>query len=73
MVPLLQFFPTLRISITKEEIDNAGKLTRPNPRVPIIRKYGERKPVLADLMRMLEINHNLPGKNLKEWVQSIKI
>ena len=61
MVPLLQFFPTLRISITKEEIDNAGKLTRPNPRVPIIRKDGERKPVLAALVKILEINHNLPG------------
>ena len=60
-------------SITKEEMDNAGKLIRPNPRVPIIRKDGERKPVLSALVKILEINHNLPGKDLKAWVQSIKI
>ncbi|MHB1806227.1 MAG: hypothetical protein ACYCR2_06685 [Thermoplasmataceae archaeon] len=60
-------------SITKEEMDNAGKLIRPNPRVPIIRNDRERKPVLAALVKILEINHNLPGKDLKAWVQSIKI
>ena len=60
-------------SITKEEIDNAGKLIRPNPRVPIIRNDRERKPVLAALVKILEINHNLPGKDLKAWVKSIKI
>ena len=60
-------------SITKEEMDNAGKLIRPNPRVPIIRKDGKRKPVLAALVKILEINHNLPGKDLKAWVQWNKI
>ena len=54
-------------------MDNAGKLMRPNPRVPIIRIYMERKPVLADLVRILEINHNLPEENLKEWVKWNKI
>ena len=63
----------MRISITKEEIDNAGKLIRPNSRVPIIRNDRERKPVLAALVKILEINHNLPGKDLKAWVKSIKI
>ncbi len=73
MVPLLQFSLILRISITKEEMDNAWKLTRPNLCVPIIWIDRERKPVLADLVRILEINHNLPGENLKEWVQWNKI
>jgi len=60
-------------SITKEEMDNAGKLIRPNPRVPIIRKDKERKPILEALVKILEINDNLSGKDLKAWVQSIKI
>ncbi|MHB8359633.1 MAG: hypothetical protein ACYDCP_09060 [Thermoplasmataceae archaeon] len=59
-------------SITKEEMDNAGKLIGPNPRVPIIRNDRERKPVLAALVKILEINDNLPGKDLKAWVKSIK-
>ena len=60
-------------SITKEEMDNARKLIRPNPREPIIRKDKERKSVLAALVKILETNDELPAKELKAWVESIKI
>ncbi len=60
-------------SITKEEMDNARKLIRPNPREPIIRKDRERKSVLAALVKILETNDELPAKELKAWVESIKI
>ncbi|MHB1709128.1 MAG: hypothetical protein ACYCT2_06620 [Thermoplasmataceae archaeon] len=60
-------------SITKEEMDKARRLIRPNPCEPIIRKDRERKPVLAALVKMLEANDDLPAKELKAWVASIKI
>ncbi|EQD74496.1 hypothetical protein B1B_02636, partial [mine drainage metagenome] len=60
-------------SITKKEIDNARKLIRPNPCEPIIRKDKERKPVLDALVKMFETHENLPEKELKAWVDSIKI
>ena len=60
-------------SITKEEMDNARKLIRPNPREPIIRKDRERRPVLCALVKILEANEDLPAKELKAWVKLIKI
>ena len=60
-------------SITGDELDDAVKLIRPNPCEPIIRKDKERKPVLIALVKILEINDNLPEKDLNAWVESIKI
>ena len=61
------------MSVTKEEMDNARRLIRPNPCEPIIRKDRERKSVLAALVKILETNDELPAKELKAWVESIKI
>ena len=60
-------------SITKEEMDQARKLIRPNPREPIIRKDKERKPVLDALVKIFETHEELPAEELKAWVESIKI
>ena len=60
-------------SITKEEMDKARKLIRPNPCVPIIRKDRERKPVLDALVEILETHDILPEKELKGWIEAIKI
>ncbi|MHB8395606.1 MAG: hypothetical protein ACYDAZ_00150 [Thermoplasmataceae archaeon] len=60
-------------SITKEEMDNARRLIRPNPCEPIIRKDVKRKPVLCAFVKILEANEELPAKELKAWVESIKI
>ena len=59
--------------ITGDELDDAVKLIRPNPCEPIIRKDKERKPTLIALVKILEINDNLPEKDLNAWVESIKI
>ena len=60
-------------SITKEEIDNAEKLIKPNLCKPIIGKDRNRKPVLGNLVKILETHENLPEKELKVWVEAIKI
>jgi hypothetical protein len=60
-------------SIREDELDDAVKLIRPNPCEPIIRKDKERKPALIALVKILEINDNLPEKDLNAWVESIKI
>ena len=60
-------------SITGDELDDAVKLIRPNPCEPIIRKDKERKPALIALVKILEINDNLPEKDLNAWVEPIKI
>ncbi|MHB1492820.1 MAG: hypothetical protein ACYCSG_04315 [Thermoplasmataceae archaeon] len=60
-------------SITKEEMDKARKLIRPEPREPIIRKDVKRKPALEALVKILEANDDLPAKELKAWIESIKI
>lgn len=60
-------------TITKKEMNEARKLIRPNPCEPIIRKDRERKPVLEALVKMMEVNVEVPAKELKAWVASIKI
>ena len=60
-------------SITMEEMDKAKKLIRPNPCEPIIRKDRERKPILDNLVKILEIHEELSEKELNTWVESIKI
>lgn len=60
-------------SIREDELDDAVKLIRPNPCEPIIRKDKERKPALIALVKILEINDNLPEKDLNAWVEPIKI
>ena len=60
-------------SITKEEMDQARKLIRPNPCDPIIRNDKKRMPVLYDLVKILETHEKLPADELKAWVESIKI
>ncbi|OWP56106.1 MAG: hypothetical protein B2I17_07605 [Thermoplasmatales archaeon B_DKE] len=59
--------------ITKEELDNARKLIRPNPCEPIIRKDVYRKPVLDVLVRILKTREDLPINEVEGWIQSIKI
>ena len=59
-------------SITKEEMNNARKVIRPNPCEPIIRKDRERKPALVALVKILEVNDKLPAKELREWVALIR-
>jgi len=61
------------VSITPEEMDNARKLIRPNPCEPIVRKDRERKPVLDALVKILETHEDLPTKEVKAWIKSIKI
>ena len=60
-------------SITKAELNAAGKLIRPNPCEPIIRKDRERKPVLDALVKILESHDDLPAKELEAWIGGIKI
>jgi hypothetical protein len=60
-------------SITREEMDKAKKLIRPNPCEPVIRKDGKRKPILDALVKILEIHEELSEKELKTWIESIKI
>ena len=60
-------------SITKEELNAAGKLIRPNPCEPIIRKDRKRKPVLDAFVKILESHDDLPAKELKTWIETIKI
>ncbi|MHB8358505.1 MAG: hypothetical protein ACYDCP_03255 [Thermoplasmataceae archaeon] len=60
-------------SVTEEEMDNARRHIRQNPREPVIRKDRERKPVLATLVKILEANDDLQAKELNAWVKSIKI
>ena len=59
-------FPKEFTSITKEERDNARRLVRLNPCEPIIWKDRKRKSTL-------ETKDNLAEKDLKTWVESIKI
>ena len=61
------------VSVTEEEMDMAGKLPRPNPCDPVIRKDKGRLPVLHDLVKVLETHEELPAEELKAWVESIKI
>ena len=60
-------------SVTKKEMNEARKLIRPNPCEPIIGKDRERKPVLEALVKLMEVNVEVPAKELKAWVASIKI
>ena len=60
-------------SITKEEMDQALKLIKPNPCDPIIRNDRRRMPFLYDLVKILEAHEKLPADELKAWVESIKI
>ena len=60
-------------SITKEELNAAGKLIRPNPCDPIIRKDRKRKPVLDAFVKILESHDDLPAKELKAWIKTIKL
>ena len=60
-------------SITKEEMDQAQKLIRPNPCDPIIRNHTKRVAVLHDLVRILETHETLPADELRVWVVAIKI
>ncbi len=60
-------------SATKAELNAAEKLIRPNPREPVVGKDKERKPVLDALVKILETYEELPAKELKAWVESIKI
>ena len=60
-------------TITKDEMDIARNLIRPNPREPIIRKDNERKPILDAFVLILETHENLPAKELKIWIEAIKI
>ena len=60
-------------SITKAELNAAEKLIRPNPCESIIRKDVERRPILLDLVKTLKTHSELPAKELKAWVESIKI
>ena len=60
-------------SVTKDELNEGGKLIRPNPCEPIIRKDKERKPVLDALVKILESHEDLPAKELEAWVEGIKI
>jgi len=60
-------------SVTKKEMNEARKLIRPNPCEPIIGKDRERKPVLEALVKLMEVNVEVPAKELKVWVASIKI
>ena len=54
-------------------MDMAGKLPRPNPCDPVIRKDKGRLPVLHDLVKILEAHEELPAEEQKAWVESIKI
>ena len=58
---------------TKNETDVAMALIRPNPCEPIKRKDKERKPILDPIVKILETYENLPDKELKVWVELIKI
>ena len=60
-------------SITREEMDQALKLIRPNPCDPIIRDGRRRMPVLCDLVKILEAHEKLSADELKAWVESVKI
>ncbi len=60
-------------SITKEEMDEARKLIKPNSCVPNIRKDWERKPVLDALVKIIETRGILPEKESKWWVKAITI
>ena len=60
-------------SVTKDELNEARKLIRPNPSEPIIRKDKERKPVLDAFVKILETHDDLPAKELEAWVEEIKI
>ena len=60
-------------SITKEEMDQARNLIRPNPCDPIIRNDTKRVTVLHDLVEILETHEKLPADELKAWVESVKI
>ncbi len=60
------------VSISPEEMDSARKLVRPNPCEPIIRNDRDRKPVLDALVKMLETHEDIPIKEVKAWVKSIK-
>ena len=60
-------------SITREEMDEARKLIRPNPCEPVIRRDKDRKPILEGLVRIMESHDELSVEILKEWVESVKI
>ena len=60
-------------SITKAELNAAGKLIRPNPCEPVIRKDRERKPALDALVKILESHDDLPANGLEAWIEGIKI
>ena len=66
-------FLTELYSVTKDELNEAGKLIRPNPSEPIIRKDKERKTVLDALVKILESHEDLPARELEAWVEGIKI
>ena len=59
-------------SVTKDELNEARKLIRPNTSEPIIHKDKERKPVLDAFVKILEKNENLSEEELSEWIESIK-
>ncbi|MHB1440708.1 MAG: hypothetical protein ACYCSO_06765 [Cuniculiplasma sp.] len=54
-------------------MDKARQFMRPNPCELIIRKERQRTPVLEALVKILEANDDLPAKELKAWIESIKI
>jgi len=60
-------------SITKEEMDRARKLIRPDPCDPIIRSDTNRAAVLHDPVKILETHETLPEAELRTWVEAIKI
>ncbi len=60
-------------SITEEEMDGARKMIRPNQFEPIIRKDKGREPILYALVKILETHEDLPAKELKAWVEAIRI
>ncbi|MHB8361797.1 MAG: hypothetical protein ACYDAO_07565 [Thermoplasmataceae archaeon] len=54
-------------------MNNVRKLIRPNACEPIIRKDRERKTVLEALAKLMDVNVEVPAKELKAWAASIKI
>ncbi len=54
-------------------MDKARKLIRLDPRESIIRNDVKRKSVLEALVKILEANDDLPAKELKALIESIKI
>lgn len=60
-------------SVTKEEVNEARKLIRPNPCKPTIPNDRERKPALEGMVKILEIHEDAPEMYLESWVKSLNI